>query len=1386
MVEGSNNKKPEAAAMAKPRPRKRTSFQTFASWLAFSLVIAQMYTFNGNDWAKVFIEETETVDDSIQPHQAVATEDIDVSNNTKAPSKQRHLKAVDDQAASSVNETTQSNIPDEEKATESPNNSSDNAPDATSREVPATSSDKDSSTSSTFTDLVKPSPGASPVVCTFQDNFECCGTWDVNADEWWLQHPDWEVSSETKDSFCFAPMKDQRKASFLKMVHEVQWNGNCSQVEKSVEMNSGYGASTTWLNQAFWHAHKQGKPFQIVNGNRVWLYSTKDESSWAYCDTKDTRCYWLPISSCSREETIRGEHQGQKPNGSNREKEQYHWLRTYMTRPRQHFRRKLLEMRESIPLEQPCATMHVRRGDVGFPRPPFRRYAAVQEYIDKARIKEGDNVFLMTDDQSTIDEINKHLPNYTWIYIDRPRNDGIKNGFDGHVPAASDPGYEMLVIETELRLAQSCDKLVYGNSGFMKSLIETLDLEGKNYTRYYLDTTVSKEEARKFSSRDARVETFLAEIEALYQNKTSTTPNPLAQKESSSSQSQAEISRSSKQGNSGNKGDKKLHEQGNPNAAIELTNSFPLFEANVSDLMTCQNVSGRPTCCAPWDVEADGWWHARPDWEVSLENDTSYCFSPMANMEKARVMREIHDRQWINVNCSDMERSSEINSGVGASWSWLANSFWHAHVLKKHFQIARSNWHWMYAAKNKSSWAYCEDEDITCYSLPVSPCSRDGFNQDDRKWWKPKKDTKEVEEGMWLRDYMLRPRQVFRRKAYEMRQQVAMEYPCTMMHVRRGDSGLPRPPFRRYAAVQEYLDAASVQEGDNILLLTDDQSTIDEVKEHHPMYNWIYLDRPRNHGSSGGWNGHIPSGKGEFEMLAIDTELKLASKCNKVVYGYSGFMKAFLQNQITQGRDVALYYVDTTVTKEEAKSFQGNPKERAASLLKDIETKREEADKHNAKLKDDDEDDSEDSEDEDDSRDDSSEASQGKAKKTGRESGKRHQGNGRGRQSHDKTRKAAVSNAIAVANPLNCQESANGTSCCGSWDIDADKWWQHSPDFEVSVENSTSFCFSPMQNKEKASFLRRLHEVQWSGNCSTAVNAWQINSGFGASTSWLAYAFLKAHQKGTPFQINAPERDWLYGPTDNSSWAYCDDHDITCYFLPISSCPRQTTRQEREWTKPGRDPQTKKEYEWLREYLFRPKQIMRRQLLEMRESLNLPQPCVTIHIRRGDAGFPRQPFRRYAAVQEYLDAGYVEDGANIMLLTDDASTIDEINEHHRGDYNWVYLNRPRTRGVDGGWQSHVPSSDGAFEVLSIYTEFALASKCDTVVQGHSGFMRMLLGKMENEGKPFKRFVVSTGVSKDEAVQWPNDGKERLEYFKKQMDEYRRKSKEAKLASTTSS
>ena len=138
-----------------------------------------------------------------------------------------------------------------------------------------------------------------PIFCanpnrTSSGQLECCSSWDVNVDEWWLQRPDWEVTREAEDVFCFTPIQNPDKASFLRQLHDQQFtHADCSKVETSIEMNSGFGASVRWLLLAFWHAHLTGNTFQIEWNSRRWLYASGNQSSWAYCPSEDFTWYVL-------------------------------------------------------------------------------------------------------------------------------------------------------------------------------------------------------------------------------------------------------------------------------------------------------------------------------------------------------------------------------------------------------------------------------------------------------------------------------------------------------------------------------------------------------------------------------------------------------------------------------------------------------------------------------------------------------------------------------------------------------------------------------------------------------------------------------------------------------------------------------------------------------------------------------------------------------------------------------------------------------------------------------------------------------------------------------------------------------------------------------------
>jgi len=352
--------------------------------------------------------------------------------------------------------------------------------------------------------------------------------------------------------------------------------------------------------------------------------------------------------------------------------------------------------------------------------------------------------------------------------------------------------------------------------------------------------------------------------------------------------------------------------------------------------ITCVNEEQGP-CCAPWEYNADNWWTHHPDWEVTYEDHSTFCFSKIQEEPKAEFFRKIHDLQW-NANCSEVLQRQQINSGWAASFGRLCDAVWAAVHHGEPVQMTK-HWEgmkWLYATDDTSSWAYCENQDMSCYLMPVSPCPPVIGRGDDIRKTGGKKGSME---WLWLKQYVGRMQQHVRKRIFEMMTEEfpSVRLPCTAMHVRRGDSGIPRRPFRRYASISEYLEVGKIQQGDTVVLLTDDASTIKEVQEHHPKYNWIYANRPRNNGTDGGFDGHIPSSDPAYDFVVIQAELQLASKCNKLVHGASSFSDLVYDAIQGSGTNVSRFFVDTVVSKEEAQeNYDGDIKARGYLMLNNI------------------------------------------------------------------------------------------------------------------------------------------------------------------------------------------------------------------------------------------------------------------------------------------------------------------------------------------------------------------------------------------------------------------------------------------------------------------
>lgn len=317
-----------------------------------------------------------------------------------------------------------------------------------------------------------------------------CFPWEEDSDPWWQMHPEWEPHGENATHTCFHPIPNQNRSKFYREIYQNQYHGkDCSQLNTRILVMTGYAATINRLAVGFWQAIQRGHPFQTQRHweGAQWLYSpryinvTAEERSWAACPTQDDRCYFLPITNCvstpSYQDTpIRKQIVGQQMRVQ-KNREQFLWMTSYLTRPKHIVRKHLLDlMKEEAPTlgEGPCTWIHVRRGDATSEK-FARNFYPLNEYLERGNVSTADNILLLTDDSTTIDEANLLYPQYKWNYWNRTRNRG-KVKKNSHIPS-NDKAKELLAILGELSLAGQCQKGVHGTS----NMVEMFKMEMTNH-----------------------------------------------------------------------------------------------------------------------------------------------------------------------------------------------------------------------------------------------------------------------------------------------------------------------------------------------------------------------------------------------------------------------------------------------------------------------------------------------------------------------------------------------------------------------------------------------------------------------------------------------------------------------------------------------------------------------------------------------------------------------------------------------------------------------------------------------------------------------------------------------------------------------------------------
>lgn len=331
---------------------------------------------------------------------------------------------------------------------------------------------------------------------------------------------------------------------------------------------------------------------------------------------------------------------------------------------------------------------------------------------------------------------------------------------------------------------------------------------------------------------------------------------------------------------------------------------------------------------------------------------------------------------------------------------------------------------------------------------------------------------------------------------------------------------------------------------------------------------------------------------------------------------------------------------------------------------------------------------------------------------------------------------------------------ASSSTFCTAWSVDMDDWWLEHPTFTVIHENTTHQCFTKSRWRRQ---LQALHDVQFTGDCTSASAKLLSGSGWGADVGHVVDGLLSSQTLNVPVVLQAP-RDWQYAQ------GVCASRDWQCYYLPYTSCTSPATSDtdihfREEWWGFTYSDMVQASLE----FATRGQTWLRQAAVNRAEEVDLPSRCVAMHVRRADVVLHGRFSRRYYAIQDYLSAmeEYVVDDLSyaILLLTDDANAIEEALTQHP-DRDWYFVERPRHRGHEGGWENQVPSGDARSEVIALDAETRLARQCRILVCSKSNLADYWYAKMLNRG-PVQRIAIDADFGHERIYNQENAATVRL-------------------------
>ena len=319
----------------------------------------------------------------------------------------------------------------------------------------------------------------------------------------------------------------------------------------------------------------------------------------------------------------------------------------------------------------------------------------------------------------------------------------------------------------------------------------------------------------------------------------------------------------------------------------------------------------------------------------------------------------------------------------------------------------------------------------------------------------------------------------------------------------------------------------------------------------------------------------------------------------------------------------------------------------------------------------------------------------------------------------------------------NAADNDGALSFCLPWHVNSDEWWTHNVEWEIGYEDDTHYCFRRIQNVQKRQLMLTIYQNQFKNDCSQPVYKKMWNSGISNDlrnvVDGLKYSTETTHR---PFDITI--QPWHYASPKpfNISTAACPSQDMYCYFLPLSNCPRVPVNDTikkigfldrgavlgpKLFVPPAR---------WYLEFVSRQQTWLRHRVYKFVQRQTVDTPCTALHVRRGDIITHGTHSRRYFSIAEYMNTTHKIE-RNVFLLTDDHNAIGEAL-HEFPDRHWMYIDRPRYRGSEGGFEHHLPSNDPVLEMTVLLATFKLVRRCTSMVRSSSAFGDFLWGEIKDQ------------------------------------------------------